>query len=142
MDVLINKKDVDILSTVNDAFFDSEHIFDAKKGFAFAAAFTAYDGNPEPILKPEYGELVFTHFGWGPLPDGTYTTYRNKIDSHVCTDEELNLDGNSPNPLFLPVNEKSLVEVKSNKKKLMCVSRDDYYIYGDYNSYKASQFSV
>ena len=73
------------------------------KGFAFAAAFTAYDGDPEPILEPEYGEIVFNHFSWGPQDDGTYATSLDKIEPHVCTDEELNLDGKSTNPLFLPV---------------------------------------
>ena len=102
-DVLIYKKDVDILSTTNEAFFDADHIFDATKGFAFAAAFTAYDGDPEPILEPEYGEIIFNHFSWGPQDDGTYATSRDKIEPHVCTDEELNLDGKSSNPLFLPV---------------------------------------
>jgi hypothetical protein len=36
-----------------------------KDGFNIAAGFTAYDGSPEPILDPSYGELVFNHYRWG-----------------------------------------------------------------------------
>jgi hypothetical protein len=50
---------------INENFIDEGAIFDTSSGFAFAAAFTAYDGNPEPILLPEYGEVVFKKYFWG-----------------------------------------------------------------------------
>ena len=151
-DILINKKDVDILSTVNDKYFDADHVFNHENGFAFAAAFTGYDGNSEPILEPEYGEIVFNHYIWGPQPDGSYTSERKRIQSHTCTSEELGLaddddDGDHDqrkrkNPLFLPVYPSSYDEVKFYSKKMQCASREDYMIYGDFNSYKGSQFNV
>ena len=91
-DVLIAKKDVDILSTINDSKFSADDVFDASKGFAFALAFTAYDSDPEPVLRPEYGEIVFNHYTWGPNEDGIYVTERRKIPSRPCTEEELNID--------------------------------------------------
>ena len=40
--------------------------FTPAEGFFVAAAFTAYDSNPEIIEVPEkYGELVIEHYGWG-----------------------------------------------------------------------------
>ena len=42
-DVLLNKKDVDILSTINDNTFSADFVFDNDKKFAFAVGFTAYD---------------------------------------------------------------------------------------------------
>ena len=54
-DVLVGKKDVDILSSTRDSFFTDQDVFDSKNGFAFAVAFTAYDSNPEPILEDKYG---------------------------------------------------------------------------------------
>ena len=69
-DVLISKKDVDILSTINDGAFSPDDIFDYSKGFAFAAAFTAYDSETENILFPEYGSLVYTHYSWGADENG------------------------------------------------------------------------
>ena len=55
VDVLKNKKDVDILQTTADSEYDPDYVFDYKKGFNVAAAFTAYDSNPEPILDDTIG---------------------------------------------------------------------------------------
>lgn len=57
MDVLINKKDVDVLSTLNDLHFTPDDIFNYSNGLNIAVAFTAYDSNPEPILDPTYGTI-------------------------------------------------------------------------------------
>ena len=34
--------------------------------------FTAYDDEPNPILDPTYGELIFKYSRWGENPDGTF----------------------------------------------------------------------
>ena len=57
VDVLINKKDVDVLSTVNDLHFSPDDVFSYENGLNLAVAFTAYDSNPEPILDPTYGTI-------------------------------------------------------------------------------------
>ena len=70
-DVLIQKKDVDVLSTVNDRHFTPEDKINYKKdSFYIAAAFTAFDSETEYILDPSYGELVFMHYYWGIQEDG------------------------------------------------------------------------
>ena len=107
-----------------------------------AVAFTAYDSNPEPILDPTYGELVFNHFMWGPQPDGSYTTERRRIKKHTCSREELGLDGDPDKAVFLPIYEDSRDEVDFYSKKFECVDKEDLILYGDYSSYKASQFNV
>ena len=81
-DVLKNKKDVDILSTISDSQFDPDYLFNFEKGFNIAAALTAYDSNPEPILDETIGELVFNHYFWGPQPDGGYDSGRVAFPSH------------------------------------------------------------
>ena len=63
------------------------------RGFNIAAGFTAYDANPEPILDPTYGELVFNHFRWGQPEDGP-PDGRHRVPQHSCTREELGLDEN------------------------------------------------
>ena len=63
--MLQNKKDIDILATVTQSHFDPDYVFEYQKGFNIAAAFTAYDSNPEPIYDDTYGELVFNHYYWG-----------------------------------------------------------------------------
>ena len=82
LDVLIGKKDVDILSTINDVSYTPDDVFNYKNGLAFSAGFTAYDSNQEPILEPEYGEIIFNHYTWGPQPDGGFKSERKRIPSH------------------------------------------------------------
>ena len=65
--------------------------FDHSMGLNFAAAFTAYDANQEPIDDPTVGQLVFNHHKWGRNPDGTVFAGRYRINSHRCTPEELGL---------------------------------------------------
>ena len=85
-DVLISKKDVDVLSTINDSHFNPDYIFGYEEGFNMAVAFTAYDNDPEPIEDPTIGELVFNHYTWGPQPDGSYFSERARIkNQHTCT---------------------------------------------------------
>lgn len=60
-DVLVSRRDVDILSTIDDNKFTPDYEFTAENGFNIAIALTAYDNDPMPILDPSYGEIVFTH---------------------------------------------------------------------------------
>ena len=136
-DVLVGKKDVDILSSTRDSYFTDEDVFDYKNGFAFAVAFTAYDDNPEIILEPKYGSVVFNHFRWGGNPDGSFGTQRDKIEPHYCSREELGLEGQGKGATFLPVYPGSKPEVDFYAKKFQCVDKKDYAIYGDYNSARA-----
>ena len=84
-DVLLNRNDTDILSTMLDLHFSDEDVFGYENGLNLAVAFTAYDNEREWILDPSYGELVFNHFSWGPNPDGSYFTNRERLESQVCT---------------------------------------------------------
>ena len=122
--------------------FDPDYVFDYSQKFNIAVAFTAYDSNPEPILDPTYGELIFNHFEWGPKPDGSYTTERRRISQHTCSKEELGLDGDPNKATFLPIYEDSRDEVDFYSKKFQCVNTEDLILFGDYSSYKASQFNV
>ena len=42
-DILINAKDVSVLSTINDMYYGPEDEFNYDNGFNIAVAFTAYD---------------------------------------------------------------------------------------------------
>ena len=59
MDVLIARKDVDILSTTNDKHWTDDDIFSAKNGFRVAIAFTSYSNEEEWELDPTYASLSF-----------------------------------------------------------------------------------
>ena len=137
-DVLVNSKDVNVLSTINDMYYTPDDEFTFDNGFNIAAGFTAYDSNPEPILDPTIGEVVFNHFRWGPEPDGSYITERKRIPDHPCSREELGIEEDRSNSMFMPVYESSKGEVDFYWKKFQCVDKENLKIYGDYNSYKAS----
>mmetsp|Transcript_9947 Transcript_9947/g.12400 ORF Transcript_9947/g.12400 Transcript_9947/m.12400 type:complete len:147 (+) Transcript_9947:175-615(+) len=106
-DVLINRKDVDVLTANRDMFYSDDFIFGYEQGFNVAAAFTAYDSETEWILDKKYGEIFFNGFAWGPRPDGTYFTERRRLDDHICTLEELGYEGEKKNHRFFPVHEAS-----------------------------------
>ena len=74
MDVIISKKDVDILSTVKEGFFDDDYVFSHENGLGIAVAFTGYNNEREWSLDPSYGNLVFNSFSWGVSDDGSYFT--------------------------------------------------------------------
>ena len=63
-DVFINKKDVDIMSTINDNYFTPNDKITSANGLNIAVAFTKYDSDTEDILDPTYGEIVFMHYFW------------------------------------------------------------------------------
>ena len=66
IDVLIQKKDVDIMSTTMIDKLGSYYIVDNEEtGLNLAISFTAYDSKSEPILDKSYGELVFNAYEWG-----------------------------------------------------------------------------
>ncbi len=132
----MTRKDVNILTTINDMYFTPDYVFSFEKnGFNFAAAFTAYDSNPEPILDPTYGSLRFYHYRWGQQNDGL-PNGRLRIPSHTCTREELGLDEDRTNAMFMPAYESSYNEINLYSKKLECADSKNLEIFGDYNSYK------
>ena len=137
-DVLVNSKDVNVLSTINDMFFTPDDEFTYENGFNISVGFTAYDSNPEPILDPTIGEVVFNHYRWGPEPDGSFITERKRIPDHSCSREELGIEEDRSNAMFMPVYKSSTDEVDFYWKKFQCVDKENLKLYGDYNSFKAS----
>ena len=71
-DTFINKKDVDIMSTVMIDHLPNDYIVSHDIGLNLAIAFTDYDTNPELILDKSYGEIVFSAHEWGVNDEGDY----------------------------------------------------------------------
>ena len=59
IDVWIEKKDVDIMSSIMFSYIDETQVFDNSQGLNLAIAFTAFDNEEEPILDKSIGEIVF-----------------------------------------------------------------------------------
>ena len=98
MDILANGRDVDLIISVKTNALEITDEFDASMGLNFAAAFTDYDNNQEPVDDPTVGELVFNHHRWGRNPDGDIIeSGRHRIKSHRCTPEELGLSRKNNN---------------------------------------------
>ena len=57
--MLKNRKDVNVLSTINRLFFDDDDVFSFENGLNVAVGLTAYDSEQEWILDRKYGELYF-----------------------------------------------------------------------------------
>ena len=139
MDVMISKKDVDILSTIKDRYFDDNFVFSYKNGLNFAVAFTAYDGERDWILDPSYGSLIFNSYSWGANEDGTFFTERKKLNSHFCTDYEFGLNNaadDGEGAKFLPPDYTSAGYIELYKKKFICLNEEDIFIYGDFTTTK------
>lgn len=71
LDVLVNRRDVDLITMTSSNALSGTDVFDSSMGFYLAAAFTAYDDETEPIDDPTVGELVFNHYKWGADKDGS-----------------------------------------------------------------------
>ena len=103
--VLVNKTEIDILATKLDYYYDENFVFDHSNGLAVAAAFTGWNNISEYELDKSIGEIIFINYEWGYDEDGNFFLNRDRIPSHVCTKEELGLEGDSPS--FFPINSDS-----------------------------------
>lgn len=110
VDVWMNKKDIDIMSSLQTDHFDADYVFDYSQGLNFAFAFTAYDSETEDILDPSYGRIIFSRYAWGELENGEYFVKIDEIPSHTCTKEELGIEGDNSSFFPLPENYMSLVK--------------------------------
>ena len=94
---IIEKHDVDIMSTLIDNKIDFNYKFTASEGFFISAALTRYNSNTTLTEEFRYGELVFEHFGWG---NTDLSTDRRMLKSHFCTDEELGIERTENTVMF------------------------------------------
>ena len=140
--ILIHKKDTNILSVTSDLYFTDDDVFRYSDGLNIAVAFTAYDSEREWILDKSYGEILFNEYKWGTDADGNPFTARNRLETHQCTREELNLEGDPANAKFYPLHPSSEYYVDFFYKKFLCVDSKDLEIYGDFNTFKARQLNI
>ena len=137
--MLYNKKDIDVVSATKDLVFTDDDIFDYRNGFNVAAAFTTYDEIYDWELPPRIGQLVINAFQWGNDENGNSFTKRARLNSHVCSKEELNISGEEPaDPdenrfQFFKAHPNAENFVTKYQKKFICVDKQDLQIYGDFN---------
>lgn len=134
IDVLVNKRDVDILKMTNFNAVSDQDEFDLSMGFGIAAAFSAYDDETEPIDDPSVGELVFNHIKWGRNPDGTVLDGRYRISSHRCSRAELGLEDENEGTTLFPIDPNFKRDFEFYHKKLICPDVEDLRIFGGDNT--------
>ena len=100
-------------------------------GLNFAIAFSAYDSSREYQLPPEYGEIAVNHLSWGPDPNGGYYLIRERLDTHICTREELGLveggvesASSVERAAFFPIKKKWRSILDLYQQKFICLDRD------------------
>ena len=142
VEILIQKKSVDIITTLKEFALTSDDIFSYQNGFNIAVAFTRYDGETEWILDPTYGELAFINYSWGVEADGSFFTKTERRKEHICSREELGLTENKDAAKFMPTIESQRTFVDTYQKKFICLNEEDLFLYGDYDSANASQFEI
>ena len=144
LDILVNKREVDLIyMTASNALTYTDK-FDSSMGFNIAAAFTAYDDETEPIDDPTVGSVVFNHYKWGENSDGSLYAGRYLIKSHRCTRKELGLDRDSDDQEsnMFPMEANFDRDIELYHKKFFCPDQEDLRIFGDFNTIKAQLFNV
>ena len=73
LEIMISKKDFDIVSAIRQSYFSTDDYFQASHGFNVAIAYT------NKSLDPSYGKLAFYSSEWGYGEDGNYFYARNEL---------------------------------------------------------------
>lgn len=135
---LLQFGETDVMLSARDSYFDADYIYSDNLWFAFGI--TAYDSNRENIEDPSYGKLEPYYKEWGMGDEGAgFKTikYRN------CTIPELHIQQQTdPNSKFFKPHSIVLPDLEFYYKKLKCIDEDYVHVQGDYNSYKAREFTI
>ena len=122
-------------------YFSEKEIFEASQGLSFAVGLVDYDGNKEVVFDKTYGEIVFTLASWGINEDESIFSNIPDLETYPCTPEELGLTEND-STRFMPLNEDSRPAVALKQASLVCMKKEDSFIYGDYNSNNARMIRI
>ena len=104
LDILLHRKDVDVLSTTKDFEISESENFTYDNGFNIAVGFIAYDNESGQELDRSYGEIVFNSYGWGAYPNGTRYSERKEIPHRGCTKGELGFEEGPSQKSFFSAN--------------------------------------
>ena len=93
-DIMLNKKDVEIISVVKQNYFKTDYKFSNKQGLNIAvAALDPFEPSQYKQLDHSYGLIRFRKFQWGLNAAGEFEDNTSDIATHVCTEEELGVSG-------------------------------------------------
>ena len=114
-------------------------MFGPEQGFALAVGLVNEDID-EPLIDPSIGTFRVQAVSWGYDEDGEYFFEQRPLDMHLCTQSELGLK--SDDAMFMPIKESSAEELELMAGKMYCLSEEDSYIYGNYQSDSARMLYI
>ena len=130
----MERSSVIIIETENKNFYNDLTSFGYEDGFYVAAAFSGYNDVAEYELPRSIGELKFYVAEWGALEGGGFYDEKFYLDTHVCSDEELGLEGDKSNASFFPLDKDSFSVVDYYRAKFLCIPKEFSKINGNFSS--------
>ena len=119
--IMYEKRDVDILTAVQENHFGLDHIFGADQGLNIAVSvFHPFDPSTFGQLDHTYGRIRFQKVFWGPNESGQFEVGLDEIDSHECTADELGVTNNE-NQKFWKITEAQEIIFKAAQGNFVCV---------------------
>ena len=111
IEVLVSKRDVDILSAIEDSFLSSEEVFGAEQGLQIAVSFVNFGDN---FVDPSIGTLNLGYSKWGYREDsGEYYEELGYFPTRLCTKRELGLLGEA-GARFNPIQDRYKSALENN----------------------------
>ena len=136
LDVLMAKKDVDVLSAVKELVLTADDKFSYENGFNIAVAFTEYNTKREYELDKKYGGIVINSYSWGTDSEGKSFTDRSEMQTHPCSLEEMGLVDSERTDeniaYFFTPHPNARYFSELYQKKFLCVEKADLEVYGDF----------
>ena len=99
-------------------------------GFDIAFGLTVYDGDTSITEDEDYAIVVPYIKRWGPMADEEKSkyyqidglgSYYRKLDTSLCTEEEIGVFEQSNTTRFNPVVENSVIDAEVYSKKMKCI---------------------
>ena len=94
LNIVISRTGQTMMQTIKDDFFDESDSFALDQGFAFAFALVNDDFDLAP-LTPEIGTIEIYAEVWGYDENSEYFDQKVLLPTHICSEEELGITGNS-----------------------------------------------
>lgn len=137
-DNLVERKDVNMIQSVRESYFDESYEFTARQGLNVAAAIHSRQGLK---FDKSYGSIVFKRIEFKLDADGNRVRNSGYMDTHTCSRQELGLT-EEPEARFMAIDKKSIKYVQDNQDGFVCIGDEDLRIKGDFDSVTKHLFAI
>ena len=131
----LHRKEVFVLTSMSESYYDADYEMTAADGLNIAVAFTGYDTETESTLDESYGRIVFRHIEWGLEESMDRQLLYREIPSHQCSNEEMEAN-------VMPILPISQQDYELYRNKFRCTNTENLRMQGSYNSVKGRMINV